>query len=549
MKTLRYTQAMVDEFVRAGYWTDETFYDSYQRNAREIGDREALVDSKYRVTWREATDLVDAIASAWVHAGIARSARIIIQAPNSVYGFLARAAAERAGLISLTAFATLRQNELEYMLEKTQAEVAVIPALFRGFDYLAMYRDLMTRFPSLRQLYLFDDEVPPGAPAGTLSLTRTAHDFLAKIDRPALDARRFDPFLDVALLTTTSGTTGLPKLVEWPLAPRVCTSKGRIDLWALTQNDITMAIAPHAGGAAGTLTYFAAPLCGAKTVLLEDFSPELALQMMEREKVTAIGVVPTHLVRMLEANVEQYDLSSLRFIRSAGGFLSPQLAQEAEARFGAVITSDLGTQDKGSVSGCRVSDPGELRRLTVGQMLPGNKVRLLGPDGREVPPNEPGVLWFRGPHSPAGYYRDPVMTAGVFDAEGWCTTEDVVKFDQGCLWILGRQKDVIIRGGQNIYPAEVEGLMNEHPAVASVAVVAMADDEYGERACAFVVLRKDQALTLEDLKEFLASKKVAKFKWPERLELIDQMPTVGDSGKVDKKVLRARLVSQPEISS
>lgn len=542
MKALRYTQAMVDEFVRAGYWTDETFYDSYARNARELPDREALVDSRHRVTWRQACDLVNAIAAAWVQAGTRKSARIVIQAPNSVYGFLARAAAERAGLISMTAFATLRQNELEDILDKTQAEVAVIPAVFRGFDYLAMYQELMARFPSLRKIYLFDDTVPDGAPTGTESLTQVAQQHLTCIDSAALDARRFDPFFDVALLTTTSGTTGLPKLVEWPLAPRVCTSKGRIDLWELTKDDVTMAIAPHAGGAAGTLTYFAAPLCGAKTVMLEDFKPELALQMMEREKVTAIGVVPTHLVRMLEQNVEQYDLSSLRFIRSAGGYLSPQLAQEAEARFGAVITSDLGTQDKGSVSGCKVSDPGELRRLTVGQMLPGNQVRLIGPQGKEVPPNEPGVLWFRGPHSPAGYYRDPAMTSEVFDTEGWCTTEDVVKFDQGCLWILGRQKDVIIRGGQNIYPAEVEGMMNEHPSVAAVAVVAYADAEYGERACAFVVLRKGCTLTLDELKEFLATKRMAKFKWPERLEFTNQMPIVGDSGKIDKKMLRARLL-------
>ena len=548
MKVLRYTQAMVDEFVRAGYWTHETFYDSYARNARELPDREALVDSRHRVTWCQACDLVDAIATAWVQAGIPKSARIVIQAPNSVYGFLARAAAERAGLISMTAFATLRQNELEDILEKTQAEVAVIPAVFRGFDYLAMYQELMTRFPSLRKIYLFDDAVPEGAPAGTESLTQVAQRTLTRIDSAALDARRFDPFFDVALLTTTSGTTGLPKLVEWPLAPRVCTSKGRIDLWELTRDDVTMAIAPHAGGAAGTLTYFAAPLCGAKTVMLEDFKPELALQMMEREKVTAIGVVPTHLVRMLEQNVEQYDLSYLRFIRSAGGYLSPQLAQEAEARFGAVITSDLGTQDKGSVSGCRVSDPGELRRLTVGQMLPGNQVRLIGPEGNEVPPNEPGVLWFRGPHSPAGYYRDPAMTAEVFDAQGWCTTEDVVKFDQGCLWILGRQKDVIIRGGQNIYPAEVEGMMNEHPSVAAVAVVAYADAEYGERACAFVVLRKGCTLTLDELKAFLATKRMAKFKWPERLEFTEQMPTVGDSGKVDKKALRSRMVDAPQAA-
>ena len=153
MKVLRYTQAMVDEFVRDGYWTNETFYDYYDRNARELGDREALVDSQHRVTWRQARDLVDAIASGWVQAGVPKSARIIIQAPNSVYGFLARAAAERAGLVSMTAFATLRQNELEDILERTQAEVAVIPAVFRGFDYLAMYRELMVRFPSLRKIY------------------------------------------------------------------------------------------------------------------------------------------------------------------------------------------------------------------------------------------------------------------------------------------------------------------------------------------------------------------------------------------------------------
>lgn len=548
MKVIRYTQSMVDEFVRDGYWTNETFYDSYQRNAREIGEREALVDSKYRITWSEAKLLVDAIASAWVAAGIPKSARIVIQAPNSVYGFLARVAAERAGLVSLTAFATLRQNELEYMLEKTQAEVAVIPHVFRGFDYLAMYKELMGRFPSLKKIYLFDDVVPADAPAGTASLTQTAQAYRSQVDSKALDLRRFDPFLDVALLTTTSGTTGLPKLVEWPLAPRLCTSKGRIDLWQLTRDDITMAIAPHAGGAAGTLTYFAAPLCGAKTVLLEDFDPKRALETIAREKVTAIGVVPTHLVRMLEQDVEQYDLSSLRFIRSAGGYLSPQLAQEAEARFGAVITSDLGTQDKGSVSGCQVGDPGELRRLTVGQMLPGNKVKLLGEDGLEVAPNEPGVLWFRGPHSPAGYYRDQAMTAEVFDQEGWCTTEDIVKFDQGCLWILGRQKDVIIRGGQNIYPAEIEGMMNEYPAVAAVAVVAMPDPEFGERACAFVVPRQGKSIRLAQVKEFLAEKKVAKFKWPERLELIETMPTVGDTGKVDKKALKQRLALMQQVA-
>ncbi len=415
MKPIRYQKDMVDEFLRDGYWTQELFYDFYERNARELGDREALVDSKYRVTWGEAKKLVDAIAISWVDLGIPKFSRIIIQSPNSVYGFLARIAAERAGLISLTVYPYLRQLELEYMVKRTEATSVVIPNVYRNFDYLEMYKGLQTQFPHLQYIFLFDDEVPPNAPKKTYSLTTMAKERVKKpVDEAKLAKRRLDPIWNISLLTTTSGTTGIPKLVEWPAAPRVCTSKGRVEIWKLTKDDITMAIAPHAGGAAGTLTYFAAPIAGAKTVMLEEFTPEDALALIEKEKATAIGVVPTHLIRMLEANPARYDLSSLRFIRSAGGYLSPQVAEEAEDAFKAVITSDLGTQDKGSVSGCRIEDSKELRRRTVGRMLPGNKVRLLDEQGREVADGEPGILYFRGPHAPAGYYRDEELTATVF---------------------------------------------------------------------------------------------------------------------------------------
>lgn len=539
MKPIRYTKEMVDEFVRKGSWTNELFYDFYERNAREYGDREALVDSKYRVTWAEAKKLVDGIAISWVEMGIPKFSRIIIQSPNSVYGFLARIASERAGLISLTVYPYLREKELEYMVERTEATAVVIPTVYRKFDYLEMYKGLKQRFPHLKHIFLFDDEVPGSAPENTYSLTKMAQERAEKpVDEVVLKERRLDPIWNVALLTTTSGTTGLPKLVEWPTAPRVCTSKGRVDIWGLTKDDITMAIAPHAGGAAGTLTYFAAPLVGAKTIMLEEFTPEGALKLIEKEKATAIGVVPTHLIRMLEADPSKYDLSSLRFIRSAGGYLSPQVAEEAEEAFGAVITSDLGTQDKGSVSGCRVEDPKELRRRTVGRMLPGNEVKLLDENGHEVPEGEPGILYFRGPHAPAGYYRDEALTATVFDPDGWTTTEDIVKFEQGCLWILGRAKDMIIRGGQNIYPAEIEGLLNEHPKVASVAIVGYPDREMGERCCACVTTKGGQEFTFEEMIDFLKSKKLAMYKLPEKMIIMETFPTVGDSGKINKKVLK-----------
>lgn len=537
---------MVDEFVRNGYWTQETFYDFWDRNAREYGDQEALVDSSCRLTWAEAKRLVDAIATSFVELGIPRFSRIILQSPNSVYGFLSRISCERAGLISLTVYPYLRQKELEYMLEKTGATAVVIPHVYRKFDYLEMYKGLQQQFSHLKYIFLFDDIVPDSAPMGTYSLTRLAQERAQKtIDESVLEARKPDPLWNVALLTTTTGTTGLPKLVEWPIAPRLCTSKGRVDIWSLTRDDITMAIAPHAGGAAGTLTFFAAPLVGAKTVMLEEFSPEDALALIEKEKATAIGVVPTHLVRMLEADTSRYDLSSLRFIRSAGGYLSPQVAEEAEEAFGATITSDLGTQDVGSVSGCRVEDSRELRRRTVGRMLPGNLVRLMDEEGKnEVPEGEPGVLYFRGPHAPAGYYRDEELTSTVFDAGGWTTTGDIVKFDQGCLWILGRAKDMIIRGGQNIYPAEIEGLLNEHPKVASVAVVGYPDREMGERCCAYVIPKQGEEFTFEEMVDFLKGKQLAMYKLPERLEIVDEFPAVGDSGKVNKETLKKDIAEK-----
>ncbi len=547
MKPIRYQQQMVDEFLKDGYWTQELFFDFWERNAREYGDQEALVDSKYRVTWAEAKRLVDAIAYTWVQMDIPQSSRIIIQSPNSVYGFLARIAAERAGLISLTVYPYLRERELTYMVERTEATAVVILHEYRNFNYLEMYKELQRQFPHLKKIFLFDDEVPDSAPEATYSLTKLAQQAAAKpIDEEIFRARRLDPIWDVALLTTTSGTTGIPKLVEWPTAPRVCTSKGRVGIWNLTKDDITMAIAPHAGGAAGTLTYFAAPLAGAKTVMLEEFDPEAALALIEKERATAIGVVPTHLVRMLEADTSKYDLSSLRFIRSAGGYLSPQIAEEAEEKFGAVITSDLGTQDMGSVSGCRVEDSKELRRRTVGRMLPGNKVRLLGEDGNEVPEGEPGILYFRGPHAPAGYYRDEELTSTVFDADGWTSTGDIVKFDQECLWILGRAKDMIIRGGQNIYPAEIEGLLNEHPKVASVAIVGYPDREMGERACAYVIPKAGQDFTFDEMVKFLKDKKLAMYKLPERLEVVAEFPAVGDSGKVNKETLKKDIAAKVE---
>ncbi len=540
MRVIRYTDSMIKEFKDAGYWTDETFFDFWAENAEKFPKKEALVDSKYRITWGEAKELIDSIASHFIKTGLEKDDRIIIQAPNTAYGFLARIAAERAGLISLTVYPYMRHRELDYMVERTQAKAVVIPHIYRKFDYVKMFQELNEKHKTIKEIYLLEEEVPENISGNFYSIIDIANK-KEILPEEEFQKRRFNPCEDVAILTSTTGTTGIPKLVEWPIAPRLCTSKARIDLWYLTKNDTVAAIAPHAGGAAGTLVYFAAPLCGAKIVLLEEFTAEAALELMEKEKVTAIGVVPTHLVRMLEKDVEKYDLSNLRFIRSAGGYLPPDVAQEAEKRMGGVITSDLGTQDVGSICGCKVSYPAEIRRRTVGKPLEGNVVKVLDDDGNELPEGEVGALWFRGPHSPAGYFRDLETTMTVFNEDGWSTTGDLIKIEKGIIWIMGRKKDMIIRGGQNIYPAEIEGILNEHPAIANVAIVAMPDKELGEKCCAFVVVKKGFAFTFEEMIEFLLENKLAKFKLPERLEILDEFPTVGDSGKVNKETLKKMI--------
>ena len=166
MRPIRYTDEMIAEFKHDGYWTDEIFYDFWDKNAKQLGDREALVDSKYRVTWAQAKKLIDALAVAWVKLGIPKDARVIIQAPNSVYGFLARVASERAGLISLTVYPYLREKELEYMLERTEASAVCIPQIYRKFNYLDMYKGLVSKSKNLKYFFLFDEEVPAGSPEG-----------------------------------------------------------------------------------------------------------------------------------------------------------------------------------------------------------------------------------------------------------------------------------------------------------------------------------------------------------------------------------------------
>jgi len=554
MKPVRYDQMEIEKNLQEGYWDKTILPDYWDRNARQWPDKEALVDSLgSRLTWSEAQREIDRIAFAIIKdIGLKRDDRLIVQLPNCVEQVLVRLACEKAGVLSIPVMTTFRQSELSEIAGRTHSACIVIPRDYRRFDYFHMVRDLREGLPDLKHIIVIGDDVPKGC----ISLKEImANPYEEKYDGIELRARQLDPVEEVGFLVTTTGTTGLPKLIEHRIAAReIWTAKAHVRNWQLGADDCVLTIAPLAGAAGGTPAYVTAPVGGAKIALEYQYRGEETLRFMEVERVTVIALVPTQLARLLELPIDNYDLSSLRIIKTAGGYLPPPLAKEAEERFGCPILGTYGTQDTGSISGVPITADKEQRYTTVGRLHPGIEIKVLDDSGKPVEKGGVGTLWFKGPGNSIGYYRDLDKTMEeAFDGSGFATPGDLVTvIDGGYLKIMGRKKNIIIRGGQNIYPKEIEDYLLAYAKVTNAAVIPMPDKTMGERACAFVTVKKGENFVFEEMVEYLKSKKIAPFKIPERLEVVENFPLVGESGKIDRKemvkIITAKLREEGAIS-
>jgi non-ribosomal peptide synthetase component E (peptide arylation enzyme) len=539
MKPVRYDQEEIERNLKQRYWDKTILPDYWDSNARKWPQKEALVDSLgSRLTWAVARQKIDRIAFALIKdMKLERDERLMVQLPNCVEQVLVRLACEKAGVLSIPEMTTFRQTELLDITRRTEAVGLVISRQYRGFDFYEMAKELQADLPKLRHLIVAGEDVPNDC----ISLKEIMeHPYEQEYDLIELEARKLDAVEEVGFLITTTGTTGLPKLIEHRIAAReIWTAKSHVRNWKLGPDDCVLAIAPLAGAAGGTPAYVTAPVGGAKIALEYQYRGEETLGFMEKEGVTVIALVPTQLARLLELPTEKYDLSSLRIIKTAGGYLPPPLAKEAEERFGCPILGTYGTQDTGSISGVPIDATEEQRFTTVGRLHPGIEIKVVDESGNPVKPGEVGTLWFKGPGNSIGYYKDLEKTMSeAFDEDGFATPGDLVTvMDDGYLKIMGRKKNIIIRGGQNIYPREIEDYLLAHKKVTNAAVVPMPDPEMGERACAFVTLKNGEEFTSDDMIEYLKSKKIAPFKIPERLEVLEALPLVGESGKIDNKAM------------
>ncbi len=541
----RYSFEDVNRFYETGQWLRLGLADVWDRNARDYPDREAVVDARRRETWASAKALIDNLALGLLELGFEKDEVLAIQMPNCVELVLLRLACERAGILCLPLLVNLRQREVEKILAGLNARGLAIPFKYRDFDYYAMAMDMQPRLPHLESIIIADAAKGASSPFRKRGIVLLS-DLLATPggDPGRLISRSYLPH-EVSMVNHTSGTTGFPKFVEYSMAARLALGRGFVETFKLTTTDIVCAMGSVPAGV-NNVAYFAAPQAGAKVVMLEHFEAEGAFRTIEKERVTVCCGVPTMYALMVKSpRCRDYDLSSVRIWWCGSASLPYPLSVEVEEKLGATMVNGWGASDFG---GTTIADPGDSREkriLTVGKPKAGTVIRIVREDGAEAAPGETGEIWGTGPAGSSGYYGDPEATWRAWTRDGWFRTGDLCRFDEdGNVVIAGRKKEVIIRGGQNIYPAELEGLLAAHPAIAAVAVVGMPDAVMGEKACAYVAPKPGCGLTLEEVVRFLKEQDIATYKIPERLEIIAALPMTAGDQKVNKKALEEDIAKK-----
>lgn len=545
-KPTRFTPDMLREYMRQGYWPADTTVSALERYAREFPLQEGVVDSRHRLTWDEVKRRTDLLALGLLDCGLQRDEVVVVLLPNGVENILVRIALKKAGLLAAFAPVVWRETEVERILGRLGATALLTAAEFRGFDYLdmAVRVEAGGRVPPLRHRLVVGDRTPAGWVSVRQLMSPAGSSFLSP-DR--LSGAGYTPD-EVSTLSISSGSTGEPKVCEWPEAAQVLVGKGIAARLHLTREDVAGIFAP-VGGGAGAMAWLAAAQAGCKMVLSDSMAAEILLELIERERVTFLGTVPAILIRLLEyPHLSRYDLSSLRVVRTGTAALSPAVAERAEEMLRCTVAPAYGSMETVTISQTDVGDPREIRLGgSVGRPLFGTEVKVVDESGREVPPGEVGELCVRGPGTSSGYFRNPKETArawGAPDQGGWFPMGDLARLDgEGNIYLAGRKKEVINRGGNKIFPAEIESLLARHPKVLEAAVVGIASPSLGEIPWVFVIPRNGEALAEDEIIAFLRRARIASYKLPQRVVVVAEFPRL-DSNKVNKRGLAERFPAE-----
>ncbi len=484
-----------------------------------------------------------ALASALHELGIEKGDRIALNLPNWPEFVVSMFAAAKLGATIVPLNPKYTTPELQYMLRHSEAAVCVTAETWEGVDYLARFEAFLPALPDLQyilavgqedlwyddRIYQFEDLVSSGE------------------GRPMPDLV-VDPDADLFAIVYTSGTMGKPKGVSLTHSSLLTTALASADALQISPTDVVFGVTTLFnvfGLAPGVLGSIAA---GATLVLQEDWDPPRNLAAAARERVTVYHGVPTSFILDLHSpGLKEHDLATFRTGIIAGAPVAEELVDRIQRDLVPEILIAYGLTETGStVSITRPSDAPGKRAATVGRPLEGTEVIVLDFDGSPLPVESIGEIAVRGPGVMQGYYRQPGETAQVFTEDGYFLTGDLgMVDDEGYLHVVGRRKEIIIRGGFNVYPREVEDRLHAHPAVLDVAVVGLPHEVLGEVACACIVLVEGAIVTGEEIKDF-CREMLADYKIPDLVRFLDSFPMTG-SGKV-RRVELARMISAEESS-
>ena len=528
-----YSGERIAYFKEQGYWTDKLIVDFLDEHAVDQPQEVGVVDERRRITWGDLKERTDRLAAGLIDLGLARGEFVGIQLPNWIEFVEIYLAVQRAGLRALTLMTIYREHDVRFMLNKCRARALVIPDRYRGYDYVDMARRLLDDVPTLAHVIV----------VGEAGERMISIDDLPRTPSPAVLARRRPDPDEVSKVSFTSGTTGRPKGVththNTDLVPPRLTAEA-LGLGRHTPIWMPSPIAHVTGLAFGV---YDSLLCGARLVLQDKWDAGRALELIERERpVFTVSATPFISGLLNHPDRPHRDVSSFRYFASGGAPIPPRLVRRAYDELSGMLLLRVFGQTEAPLHVMNFpDDPWEKRLNTDGRPLPGCEVRIVdSTHSREVPRGEVGEYATRGPHVFLGYYDEPELTAEARDSEGWYYSADLCRMDEdGYVTYVDRIKDIINRGGVKISALEVEELVARHPAVQSCAAVAMPDERLGERICVFVVPRPGEEVKLEDVTAMLDELGVTKQKWPERLVVVDELPTT-PTGKVRKNVLRER---------
>lgn len=530
------TEQRISTMRAAGRWSDWRIEKCFEQSVQGQPDAIAVVDHNCEtgrsstLSYRELNERVLCIAAALYERGVRSQDVVAIQLPNWWEFIATHLACARLGAITNPLMPIFRERELAFMLDLAQARVLIVPSSFRGFDHSALAAKLQARIPSLKHVFSVGAQQ-----GGTFEAELLSAPHPSTVEAILTMEHSAD---SVVQILYTSGTTGEPKGVMHTsntLFSNIVPYARRLGLGT---DDVVLMASPLAHQTGFMFGMMLPVYLGCKTVLQDVWRPDQAARIISTHGVTyTMGSTPFLSDLNDHAAKETGEFRTLRLFHSAGAPIPRQLVRDASERLGAVIVSGWGMSENGAATTTRPSDPPEKTFETDGLAMDGMELRVVDDAGRPLEPGVQGHLQVRGCSNFVGYLHRPEMYAT--DEQGWFATGDLARLDSdGYVRIIGRSKDVVIRGGENIPVVEIEGLLFKHPAVREIAIVGRADARLGERCAAWVVPR-GQAPSLSDLTTFLGLQGVSKAYFPEFLRIVEELPKT-PSGKVQKFALRAR---------